>query len=191
MERWTAAGLLRQAVIAALDLQPGLRLLELGCGPGRLAIEIKRRSPDVTVHALDGDPEILTVARMNAANAGVEIAFTQADITRLPETGRYDRIYSTFVFHHLSPTGKQEALSGLRRVLVPGGHVVIADFGRPRGAPQWVLFSIVGWLDGAENTRPHRDGAFEKMLCGSFGSVESPTAWRTIFGTVQVFVCRT
>ena len=87
MERWTATGRIREAVLNALELSPGLRLLELGCGPGRLAIEIKRRWPEVTVDAVDGDPAILQVARRNAADAGVEIAFREADITRLPDTG--------------------------------------------------------------------------------------------------------
>jgi cyclopropane fatty-acyl-phospholipid synthase-like methyltransferase len=190
MERWTAASRVRQAVIEALGLRPGLRLLELGCGPGRLAIEIKRRWPTVAIDALDGDPEILQVARRNAAEAGVEIAFREADIARLAATGPYDRVYSTLVFHHLSPVGKHEASAAVQRALARDGSFVIADFGRPRGALQWVLYSVAGWVDGAENTIPHRDGRFEQALRASFGSVRSTAMWRTIFGTIEVFVCQ-
>ncbi len=190
MERWTAAKPLRQAVLHALDLGPGLRLLELGCGPGRLAIEIKRRRADVTIDAVDGDPEILEVAWRNAAAAGVEITFHQADITRLAVAGPYDRVYSTLVFHHLSPAGKLRALDRVRHVLAPGGTFVIADFGRPDGALQWVLFSAAGWVDGAANTYSHRDGRFEQMLRDSFLSVGKVGSWRTVFGTVEAFVCR-
>jgi ubiquinone/menaquinone biosynthesis C-methylase UbiE len=189
MERWTGAKRMREEVVQALDLRPGLRLLELGCGPGRLAIEIKRRWPAVTIDALDGDPAILQVARRNAADAGVEIAFRETDITGIPDTGPYDRVYSTLVFHHLNPAGKREALRGVRRVLVQDGTFVVADFGRARDLLQWTLFSAVGWLDGKENTFPHRDGQFERMLGDVFASTRSLKTWRTAFGTLEVFVC--
>ncbi len=190
MERWTAANHIRQCVIEALDLRSGLRLLELGCGPGRLAIEIKRRWPTVAIDAVDGDPEILRVAQRNAAEAGVEIAFREADITRLAAAGPYHRVYSTLVFHHLSPAGKHDALTAVQHALARDGTLVIADFGRPRGALQWALFSVAGWMDGAENTAPHRDGRFEQALRTSFRSVRSTAVWRTVFGTIEVLVCR-
>ncbi len=189
VERWTAARRIRLAVLEALRLRPGLRLMELGCGPGRLAIEIKRRWPDVTIDAVDGDPEILRVARKNAAQAGVEIAFEEGDITRLAKAGPYDRVYSTLVFHHLSPTGKRDGLAAAARALSPEGLFVVADFGRPRGALQWFLFTIAGWLDGIENTAPHRDGRFEEALRDTFGAVQVAGIWRTIFGTLELFVC--
>jgi SAM-dependent methyltransferase len=190
MERWTAARPLRESVIEALDLRPGLRLLELGCGPGRLAIAIKRRWPRVTIDALDRDPDILHVARANAAAAGVDIRFREADIAGRFSLGRYDRVYSTLVFHHLKPEAKLDALVSIRRSLAPEGTFVVGDFGRPRGRLQWALFSVAGWLDGVETTAPHRDGGFERQLRESFGHVRSVAIWPTIFGTLEVFVCR-
>lgn len=189
-ERWTPMSHMRQSVIEALELQPGLRLLELGCGPGRLAIEIKRRWPDVAIVALDGDPAILQVARRNAAESGADIAFHEADITRLPDMEPCDRVYSTLVFHHLNPSGKQAALAGIRRMLRPNGIFVVADFGRPRDRLQWMLFSAVAWMDGTENTAPHRNGGFEQALREAFGNVRSAAVWRTVFGTLELFVCR-
>ncbi|MGQ0550053.1 MAG: class I SAM-dependent methyltransferase [Armatimonadota bacterium] len=190
MERWTSGTALREAVIEALDLRPGLRLLELGCGPGRLAIEIKRRWPTVTIDALDRDPEILDVATRNAAAAGVDITFREADIANLSALGPYDRAYSTLVFHHLKPEDKRGALAGVRRSLAPDGMFVVGDFGRPRGRLQWALFSAVGWLDGIQNTAPHRDGRFGQQLRDAFGHVQSVAVRPTIFGTLEVFVCR-
>ncbi len=190
MERWTGARTMRRAVIEALDLRPGLRLLELGCGPGRLAIEIKHRWPDISIDALDVDPAILEVARRNAANAGVAINFRAADITdpRLP--GVYDRVYSTLVFHHLHPAGKQRALAGLRRILRDDGRLVVADFGRPQDWLQWALLTFWGFFDGIKNTASHRDGGFEELLRSGFAEVRTEAAWRTAFGTLELFVCR-
>ncbi len=189
IERWMAMGRLRAAVIEALDLHPGLRLLELGSGPGRLAIEIAHRYPDVVIDAVDADPAMVEQAKRNAGAASVSINFQQADITQLPELGRYDRICSTLVFHHLKPAGKQAALQTTRQLLYPQGRLVIADFGRPRGRLQWLLASIIHPLDGIENTLPHRDGRFEALLHTTFSTAQSLAVWETLVGTIELFVC--
>lgn len=190
IERWLATAPMRAAVVEALDLRPGMRVMELGCGPGRLAVEIKRRHPGVILEAVDADPEMIAMARRNAEQAGVEITFREADITRLPSLGRYDRIYSTLVFHHLRPEGKWSALRWVREALGPDGRFVVADFGRPHGLTQWLVSHLVQPLDGIANTAPHRDGRFERMLGETFGTAEHVTAWKTFAGTFQVWICR-
>lgn len=189
---WTAAARLRASVIAALDLRPGLRILELGAGPGRLAIQIKRAHPEVMIDAVDIDARMVASARRNAASAGIEIAFREADMTCLAdvEPGRYDRVYSTMTFHHLLPDAKQKAFDLARAALTDGGSVVIADFSRPRDPLQWALFAWIQQpLDGFQNTRPHRDGRFEQAMRSTFSSVHSAAVARTIAGTVETFVC--
>lgn len=189
IERLMAMARVRAAVIGALDLQAGLRLLELGSGPGRLAIEIKQRHPSVDIDAVDADPAMIEQAKRNAGAASVSINFQQADITQLPELGRYDRICSTLVFHHLKPAGKQAAVQTARQLLYPQGRLVIADFGRPRGGLQWLLSAAIHPLDGIENTAPHRDGRFETLLRATFSAVQSLAYWKTVVGTIELFVC--
>lgn len=187
---WSAARKLRGSVIEALELQPGMRLLELGAGPGRLAIQIKQQHPAVTIETVDADGSMVERARRNAANAGMAIGIHQGDMTRLPELGTFDRVYSTMTFHHLSPEEKAAALVEARRVLRPGGRFVVGDFGRPRDPLQWALFA---WfqqpLDGFRNTRPHRDGRYERAVRAAFPNVRSTATWRSIAGTLEVFVC--
>lgn len=192
IRRWSAATRLRATVVAALDLRPGLRLLELGAGPGRLAIQIKRAHPEVTIDAVDIDPRMVARARRHAAGAGVEIAFRAADMTALDDAapGGHDRVYSTMTFHHLAPAAKQRALAAARRALAPGGRFVVADFTRPRDPLQWALFAWIQQpLDGFANTRPHRDGRFEQAVRATFGEVRSAAVARTIAGTIETFVC--
>lgn len=189
---WSAAARLRASVIAALDLRPGMRILELGAGPGRLAIQIKRAHPEVTVEAIDIDARMVTSARRNAASAGVDIAFREADMTRELGTdrGSYDRVYSTMTFHHLMPDAKEQALESARGALAHGGRFVVADFSRPRDPLQWALFAWIQQpLDGFRNTRPHRDGRFEQAVRAAFGQVRSTAVARTIAGTIETFVC--
>ncbi len=187
---WSAARKLRGSVIEALELQPGMRLLELGAGPGRLAIQIKQQHPAVSIETIDADVSMVARAQRNAARAGLDIAIHAGDMTQLPELGTFDRVYSTMTFHHLSPEAKSAALVEARRVLRPGGRFVVGDFGRPRDPLQWALFA---WfqqpLDGFRNTRPHRDGRYERAVRDAFANVRSTAAWKSIAGTLEVFVC--
>jgi ubiquinone/menaquinone biosynthesis C-methylase UbiE len=186
---WTAATHMRSAVIDALDLRPNMRVLELGAGPGRLAIQVKRAHPEVHVDAIDIDAKMIARAERNAATAGVDVGFRAADMTA-PLIGEYDRVFSTMTFHHLLPSAKNAALSVARRALAPRGSFVVADFSRPRDPLQWALFSWIQQpLDGFANTRPHRDGDFERALRTSFGDVRSAAVWRTVAGTIEAFVC--
>ncbi len=189
---WSAASRLRASVIAALDLRPGMRILELGAGPGRLAIQIKRAHPEVAIDAIDIDTRMIANARRNAAGAGVDIAFHEADMTSWAELprGGYDRVYSTMTFHHLRPEAKQQALELAHRALGDGGSFVVADFSRPRDPLQWALFAWIQQpLDGFVNTRPHRDGRFEEAVRATFRQVRSAAVARTIAGTIETFVC--
>ena len=187
---WSAAARIRSAVIDSLALEPGMRVLELGAGPGRLAIQIKQAHPAVRVEAVDIDPRMVARARRDAARQRVEIVFRAGDMTALGPAGGFDRVYSTMTFHHLAPDGKQAALAAARRVLAPDGSFVVADFSRPRDPLQWALFSWIQQpLDGAINTRPHRDGQFEQALRDTFAGVRSAAVWRTIAGTIESFVC--
>src|SRR5688500_2840424 len=104
---WSAATRMRARMIESLELRPGMRILELGAGPGRLAIQIKRAHPDVVVDAVDIDARMVARAQRNAGVAGVGIAFQVGDMTSLADHGGYDRVYSTMTFHHLLPAAKQ------------------------------------------------------------------------------------
>ncbi len=188
---WSAAAKMRRSVIEALALEPGMRLLELGAGPGRLAIQIKQRNPGVSIDAVDLDASMISRGRRNASSAKVEIAFRTADMTALSaEQGTYDRVYSTMTFHHLCPASKHAALASARRVLNPGGSFVVADFSRPRDLVQHALFRWIQQpLDGYTNTQPHRDGRYERAVRDTFTTVHSAAVWKTVAGTIEMFVC--
>jgi ubiquinone/menaquinone biosynthesis C-methylase UbiE len=191
IQNWSGMAKLRASMIDALELRAGMRILELGAGSGRLAIEIKRRHPEVEIEAVDVDHSMVSRAKRNATQARVDISVRAADITCLPELGSFDRVYSTMVFHHLMPCAKQEALATAGRVLRPDGRFVVGDFGRPRDMMQWALFSWIQQpLDGYRNTSPHRDGRYEQAVRDAFAFVDSAAVLRTAAGTIEVFVCR-
>lgn len=73
-----------------LDLKPGARILDLGCGTGRHSIELAKRGYAPT--GVDISPGMLEVARKNAAEAGVEIDFIEVDAAEFRTDLPFDHV---------------------------------------------------------------------------------------------------
>lgn len=119
----------RGELLDAAALQPGHRVLDVGCGTGTLAIAIKRRHRDVDVTGLDPDPKALARARRKADRAGVSIRLDTGFADRLPyDAASFDRVFSSFMFHHVPAESREPMLREVRRVLKPGGSLHLVDF---------------------------------------------------------------
>lgn len=124
----------KHALVAQAALRPTFRALDLGCGTGTLAVMIKRLHPGVSVVGLDPDRKALVRGRKKSAQAGVSIQFDQGFADKLPyPDASFDRVFSSFMFHHLHEQDRVKALSEARRVLAPGGSLHLMDMVRPRG----------------------------------------------------------
>ena len=119
----------RKKLLDQAAIQPGFRILDVGCGTGSFAILIKRLHPAVDVIGLDPDPKALVRAKRKAERAAISIQLSQGFANELPyKNGTFDRVFSTFMFHHVPIDKKETVLSEIRRVLVPGGHLHMLDF---------------------------------------------------------------
>jgi ubiquinone/menaquinone biosynthesis C-methylase UbiE len=134
----------RRVLLDQASLQPGQRVLDIGCGTGTLAILSKRRHPDVELVGIDPDPKALARARHKAVRAAVSIQFDQGfgDDLPYPEAS-FDRVFSSFMFHHLPPDEKDKTLRAVRRVLKPGGAFHMLDFEGPEGGAHGLLAHLV------------------------------------------------
>jgi cyclopropane fatty-acyl-phospholipid synthase-like methyltransferase len=119
----------RQDLLLQAELRPRHRVLDIGCGTGALAVLAKRRFPDVDVVGLDPDPRALERARRKARRAAVHVRFDCgfADALDYPDAS-FDRVLSSFMFHHLPRAEKEATLRAVRRVLKPGGSLHLLDF---------------------------------------------------------------
>jgi ubiquinone/menaquinone biosynthesis C-methylase UbiE len=125
----------RQILIDRADLRAGQRVLDIGCGTGSLAIALKRAQPGLDVTGLDPDPLALERSQRKAARAHVQLRFERGFGDALPfADAAFARVFSSFMFHHLSPETQSKMLREVVRVLEPAGSLHLIDFARdPHG----------------------------------------------------------
>ena len=145
-----------------LTSRPPARVADVACGVGWAAISIARAYPGVLVDGFDLDEESIALATANAAEAGVadRVTFHVRDAADPGLSGRYDLAIIVEAVHDLSrPVA---VLSAMRRMLAPGGVVIVADektsdsFSAPGDATERLLygFSITCCLPAAMTERP-------------------------------------
>ena len=143
--RLTGAYSARQ-VTAALDLQPGDRVLDLGCGIGRIGRELAAQ----VAHwqGADISANMLNVARERLGHVR-NVGFTElthANVKPLADAS-FDKAYCVAVFIHMDKEDFYLYLEDLARVLKPGGLLYF---------DAWNLASAVGWRRFAMEINQHR-----------------------------------
>jgi ubiquinone/menaquinone biosynthesis C-methylase UbiE len=120
---------IRRTLLDQAALQRGHRVLDIGCGTGTMAVLIKQLYPTVEVVGLDPDPKALARARRKAQQTTVSVRFDQGFSDDLPyPDGSFDRVFSSFMFHHLPQDAREKTLCEVRRVLAPEGSLHLVDF---------------------------------------------------------------
>ena len=124
---WLPGGIgrLREQTLDALDLEPGMRVLELGCGTGGVTQRLLRRGAVVT--AVDRSKYMLQHARRRAPGA----TFIETDVLDLETGGRYDRVLLAFMIHELDSGSRVKVLSLSRELLDANGLVGILEWDAP------------------------------------------------------------
>jgi ubiquinone/menaquinone biosynthesis C-methylase UbiE len=108
-------------------LQPGMRLLDVGCGPGSITRGLAERLAPGQVVGLDLSAETLAAAREDAAARGLaNLRYEQGSVYELPFPDEsFDVVFAHQVLQHLREPGA--ALGQMRRVLRPGGLVAVRE----------------------------------------------------------------
>lgn len=153
--RWRTAD--NSAAYLIPELRPGMSVLDVGCGPGTITVDLAGLVAPGEVLGVDRAEAVLDEARA----AGAEVAnarFEVADIMALPYADdTFDVVHAHQVLQHLGdPVG---ALREMRRVTRPGGVVAVRDsdyaamtwFPASRGLDDWLdLYHEVTEANGAE-----------------------------------------
>jgi len=130
---------LRASIADRLQLAPGDRVLDVGCGPGRLAVVLAQRvGPTGSVNGIDPAKEMVARATARARRAGVPARFQQAFAQQLPfSDGSFDALTCTLALHHVADHDRPRAVAEMYRVLRPGGTLLIGEFQAPSRRRRW------------------------------------------------------
>lgn len=123
---------LAEEVLAGPQTDRPLEIADVGSGTGTLAIALTEAGARVV--GIDGDPDILALARTKPGASAVAWERGRADELPLDDAS-VDRVVFSLVLHHLSDDTKVAALREAWRVLRHGGRVHVADWGAPGDAP--------------------------------------------------------
>ncbi|TYP83804.1 methyltransferase domain-containing protein [Blastococcus xanthinilyticus] len=154
--RWRTAE--NSAAYLLPSLLPGLDLLDVGCGPGTITVDLAARVAPGRVLGLDVSADPLDEARAAAERAGVAVTFAVGDgyALDLPDDS-FDVVHAHQVLQHL--TDPVAALREMARVCRPGGVVAVRDvdyaattwFPADAGLDRWLeLYGQVARRNGAE-----------------------------------------
>jgi trans-aconitate methyltransferase len=133
--RWDAADYHRHAsaqtgwgrdLHARLSLRGDERLLDLGCGDGRLTADLAARVPRGEVTGIDADPDMVAFARSHHQRSN--LAFVQADVRRFAVEGPVDVVVSSACLHWV--TEHEAVLERCRAHLETGGRLLFQMGGR-------------------------------------------------------------
>jgi ubiquinone/menaquinone biosynthesis C-methylase UbiE len=164
------------------DLPDGGVAVDVGCGTGTFAIALAADRPDVQLIGVDADPEILTLAAGKAGAAAVDWREGRAQELPLADAS-VDALSASLMLHHLLWDEKQAALAEAARVLKPGAHLHVADWGPPQDPAMSGAFFVLQAIDGFARTHDHRAGRLPELFAAAgFAPVERYERLRTGFG---------
>jgi ubiquinone/menaquinone biosynthesis C-methylase UbiE len=181
----TWRGFRRRLVRRALALTPQGKALDLGCGPGHLAIDLAARAPELRVTGIDLSPAMLAQVDTGTRLTGIEarVGFLQADAVRVPvPDGSIDLVVSSFSLHHWEdPIG---VLDEVARVLQPGGCFVIRDLRRDLGFLAWLslwftrCFLVPAALRRANEPLSSRNAAYTPKEAAQLAERSRLSGWQ-------------
>lgn len=134
---------IREAAIERLDLEPGDRVLDIGCGPG---VNFERIREDIgetgRLVAVDYSPEMVGAARARVDRHGWEnVAVRRADATQFDADERFDAAIATLSLSVMPDV--HGAVENVHRLLVPGGPFAAVDLRPAPSGPARLLNPLI------------------------------------------------
>ena len=173
----------RQELISQANIGPGQHILDIGCGTGTLAVLLKRRYPDVQIVGLDPDPNALGRAKNKVRRAAVSVQFDQGFADELPyKKESFDRVLSSFMFHHLAGQDREKTLKEVSRVLKPGGSFHLLDFVSDHTSPGFLHRLVHSHAELKDNTD---ERILQLMSDAGFTNPEKVRAGSMFFGVLR------
>ncbi len=142
-----SVGAMYEAVAtAAVAANRAPRVLEIGCGTGNLTAALLGRGAIVT--AIDQNPDMIAVATEKLGDGGGRLTVHEMAAVEIADrfpAQSFDAVAASLAFSEMSADEQQYVLEAVRRLLRPGGRLVIADEILPAGVLGRIAYACVRW----------------------------------------------
>lgn len=174
----------KRQLVREANIQPGMNVLDLGCGTGTLTVMLKEAYPHASVTGLDVDPQVLDIAREKAGH--LNIRWEQGLAHDLPYSDHtFDRMVTSLVIHHLVTNDKRRAFREIFRVLKANGELYVLDFGSPHSSLPYLITRLMHRLEEAAD---NFDGRIPQFIAeAGFGPVMEVDHFVTVFGPLSLW----
>lgn len=174
----------KRKLVQQANIRPQMKILDLGCGTGTLTLMLKRAYPEAHITGLDGDPQVLDIARDKSR--GTDIQWDEGLASFLPyPDATYDRVVTSLVIHHLVTDDKRRAFEETFRVLKPRGELHVLDFGAPYSS---LTRFMVAYMRHLEEVADNFDGMIPRLISeAGFGSAIEAQSFVTVFGPLSLW----
>ncbi|MCB0103638.1 MAG: methyltransferase domain-containing protein [Anaerolineales bacterium] len=173
----------KRRLIHHANIQPQMKVLDLGCGTGTLTLMLKRAHPEAQITGLDGDSEVLDIARNKSRDADIQWDEGLASSIPYPDSA-FDRVVTSLVIHHLVTDDKRRAFEEVYRVLKPNGELYVLDFGAPHSS---LTRFMTKYMRRLEEAADNFDGLIPRFVAeAGFGSVKEAENFVTVFGPLSI-----
>lgn len=174
----------KHKLVQQANVLPQMKVLDLGCGTGTLTLLLKRACPEAQITGLDGDSEVLEIARAKSRSADIQWDEGLASSLPYPDSA-FDRVVTSLVIHHLNQKDKRRAFKEVYRVLKPHGELHVLDFGAPHSS---LTRFMTTYMRRLEETADNFDGMIPRFMAeAGFGSVSEAQNFVTIFGPLSLW----
>ncbi|MFM7519917.1 MAG: class I SAM-dependent methyltransferase [Planctomycetota bacterium] len=138
-------------LLNAVDVAPGTRVVDIGCGSGCVALGIAARDPPVVVHALDSNARAVECTRRAATANGLDNVTVALEATgAIPDPGSWDLVLANPPYYADFRIAKL-FVDAAHRALAPGGTLLVAT-----KRPAWYLETLPAtWRDVAREEVKH------------------------------------
>lgn len=174
----------KRRLIQQANIHPKMKVLDLGCGTGTLTLMLKQTHPEADVTGMDGDPQVLNIAREKSH--GTNIQWDEGLASSLPYPASvFDSVVTSLVIHHLTTDDKRRAFKEIHRVLKPRGELHILDFGAPHS---FIPRLMTKYMRRLEETADNFAGLIPLFITeAGFRSVKEAERFVTIFGPLSLW----